>query len=66
MRIMIFKVAILLIGLGSLMICTHNLTILTKIKEMIRYCKSTGYGGKRLSTHISIVLMKVNEPAKDG
>jgi hypothetical protein len=32
-RIMIFKVVTLSIRLGSLMICTHNLTILTKTKE---------------------------------
>jgi hypothetical protein len=55
-RIMIFKISILLIGLGSLMICTHNLIILTKTKEMIRYCESFGYGGKTLSTHVSIIL----------
>jgi hypothetical protein len=27
------KIAILLIGLGSLMICTHDQTIITKTKE---------------------------------
>jgi hypothetical protein len=32
-RIMIFKIAILLSHLGSLMICTHDLFILTKTKE---------------------------------
>jgi hypothetical protein len=43
-RITIFKIADLLIGLGSLMICTHDLTVFTK-KETINYCKSFGYGG---------------------
>jgi hypothetical protein len=44
-RFMIFKIVILLIGLGSLMICTHDLTVLAKIKEMIRYCRSHAFGG---------------------
>jgi hypothetical protein len=43
---MIFKIVNLLIGLGSLMICTHDLTVLTKIKEMTRYWESFGYGAK--------------------
>jgi hypothetical protein len=46
MRITTFKIANLLIGLGSLMICTHDVTTLTKRKEMTRYCKSFRYGGK--------------------
>jgi hypothetical protein len=46
MRITIFKIANLLIGLGSLMICTHNLTVLTKTKEMTYHCGNFGYGGK--------------------
>jgi hypothetical protein len=33
--IMIFKVSILLDGLSSLMICTYDLTVLTKTEEMI-------------------------------
>jgi hypothetical protein len=32
-RITIFMIAMLLIRLGSLMICTHNLTILTQKKK---------------------------------
>jgi hypothetical protein len=43
---MIFKIANLFVGLGSLMICTENLTVLNKTKEMTRYCGSFGYGGK--------------------
>jgi hypothetical protein len=43
---MIFKVAALLSRLGSLMIYTQDLTVLTKIKEMTRYCESFGYSGK--------------------
>jgi hypothetical protein len=27
-----------------------NLIVLTKIKEIIRYCETFGYGGKTLST----------------
>jgi hypothetical protein len=46
MSITIFKIVILFIGLGSLMACTHDLTVLTKTKQMIRYCESFGYGGK--------------------
>jgi hypothetical protein len=56
---MIFKIVNLLIGLGSLMICTHNLTVLTKLKETTRYCESFGYCGKTLSTHISINLTEL-------
>jgi hypothetical protein len=44
-RIMIFKIDNLLIGLGSLMICTHDLTIFTKTKETIHYCELFGYSG---------------------
>jgi hypothetical protein len=62
---MIFKIVNLLIGLGNLMICTHGLTILTKTKERTYYCESFGYGGKTLSTHVSIVLTKVSVPAED-
>jgi hypothetical protein len=46
MRITVFKVSILLSRLGSLMTCIHDLTALTKTKEMISYCGSFGYGGK--------------------
>jgi hypothetical protein len=41
------------------MICTHDLTILTKTKEMIRYCGSYVFGGKTLSAIISIILMEL-------
>jgi hypothetical protein len=66
MRIMIFMISILLDGLGSLMICTHYLIILTKTKEAILYCESFRYGGKTLSTHISIILAQVSIPTKNG
>jgi hypothetical protein len=59
MRIMIFKIADLLIGLGSLMICTHDLTVLTKTKETICYCELFRYSGKTLSTIISTVLTEL-------
>jgi hypothetical protein len=65
MRITIFKIVILLIRLGSLMICTHELIMLTKIKETICYCELLGYGGKTLSIHVSIILTRVSVPAKD-
>jgi hypothetical protein len=45
-RIMIFKVATLLTRLGSLLICTHDLTALTTTKETIHYCESYMFGGK--------------------
>jgi hypothetical protein len=35
------------------------LIVLTKIKEMIRYCKSFRYGGKTPSTHVSIDLTEL-------
>jgi hypothetical protein len=51
-RIMIFKIVILLSWLGSFMICTHGLIVLTKTKEMIRYCGSYAFDGKSaLNTH---------------
>jgi hypothetical protein len=59
-------ISILLDGLGSLMICTHYLIILTKTKEAILYCESFRYGGKTLSTHISIILVQVSIPTKNG
>jgi hypothetical protein len=65
MRIVIFKISVLLIGLSILMIYTHDLIILTKIKERICYYESLRYGGKTLSTHVSIVLMRVSVPAED-
>jgi hypothetical protein len=42
------------------------LIILTKRKEMTRYYESFGYGGKSLSTHISIILMKVSVSIEEG
>jgi hypothetical protein len=51
----IFKIVNLLIGLGSLRICTHDLTILTKTKD----------NDPRLQI-VSIVLTKVSIPAEVG
>jgi hypothetical protein len=45
-RFMIFRIVVLLIGLGSLMICTHILIVFTKTKEMTRYCGLHTFGGK--------------------
>jgi xanthine/uracil/vitamin C permease (AzgA family) len=39
MIIMILNIVNLFDGLGRLMICTHDLIVLTKIKEMTRYCE---------------------------
>jgi hypothetical protein len=36
-----------------------------KKKEKIRYCESFKYGGKTLSTIISIILTQVNVPAEN-
>jgi hypothetical protein len=47
------------------MICTHDLTILTKIKETIRYCKSFRYGGITLSNNVANDLTHVSLPAED-
>jgi hypothetical protein len=66
MRIMIFNIVILLIGLGSLMICTHDPIILTKTKQTTLYCELFGYGGKTLLTNVSSILMQVSVPTKDG
>jgi hypothetical protein len=65
-KITIFKDAILLSGLGSLMICTHELTILNKPKEMIRYCKSFSYGGVTLSNIVANNLTHVSVPIENG
>jgi hypothetical protein len=65
-RIMIFKIANFLIGLGNLMICTHDLIVLTKTKEMIRYCGSHAFSGKMLSTIVCIILMQVSVPVENG
>jgi hypothetical protein len=46
LKIMIFKIAVLFIGLGSSMTSTYDLTVLTKTKEMTRYCGSNVFDGK--------------------
>jgi hypothetical protein len=53
-RIMIFKVATMLSRLDTLMICTQDLIILNKTKEMIRYYESFGYDGKIILKHTFI------------
>jgi hypothetical protein len=45
-RFTTFKIAIMLILLGDLMTCTHDLIVLTKTKEMTCYCGSHAFGGK--------------------
>jgi hypothetical protein len=45
-RITIFKIIILIIQLGNLMICTHDLIVLIKTKETTRYCESFEFNGK--------------------
>jgi hypothetical protein len=59
-RFTIFNIVVLLLRLHSLLICTHDLIILTKTKEMIRYCVSHIFSGKTLSTIVSIVLTQVS------
>jgi hypothetical protein len=66
MRITIFKIINLLIGLSSLTTCAHDLTILTKIKEMTRYCESFGYGGKCALEKCLYRYNRVSVPAEDG
>jgi hypothetical protein len=66
MRITTFKIVNLLIELGSLMICTHNLTALTKTKETNHYYESFRYGGKSALTNTSNELMHVSLPAEEG
>jgi hypothetical protein len=48
------------------MICTHELTILNKPKEMIRYCKSFSYGGVTLSNIVANNLTHVSVPIENG
>jgi hypothetical protein len=66
MRIMIFKIVVLLDGLSSLMISTHDLNLLTKTKEMTRYCELFGYGGSTLSNIVANDLMHISVPVEDG
>jgi hypothetical protein len=42
----LFKIVNLLIRLGSLMICTHDLTVLTKTKETPANVNRSDYSGK--------------------
>jgi hypothetical protein len=63
---MIFKIVNLFIGLGSLMICPHDLTVLTKTKEMTCYCKSFGYGGKDALDKCFYCSNRVSVPTEDG
>jgi Mn2+/Fe2+ NRAMP family transporter len=65
-KISIFKIAVLFIGLSSLMPCTHDLTVLTKIKEMTRYCESFGYSGRNTLINVSNDLTHVSVPIKEG
>jgi hypothetical protein len=64
-RITVFKIAIFLIRLGNLMICTHDLITLTKAKEMTRYCGSNTFGGKVGLNTVSIELMQVSVPIEN-
>jgi hypothetical protein len=61
-----FKIAVLFFGLGSLMTCTHGLTIITKIKEMACYCESFRYSDRNALTNISNDLTHVSLPVEDG
>jgi hypothetical protein len=60
-----FKITDLLIGFGSLMICTHDLTIFTKTKGMAHYCRSFGYGGKGILNKRFYHSKGVSVPAED-
>jgi hypothetical protein len=64
---MIFNVAIMLSQLGSLMICTHDLYILTKRKKkIICYYKSFGYGGQVALDKRFYRSNEVSVPAENG
>jgi hypothetical protein len=65
-KIMIFNIVILFIGLGSLMTCTHDLTVVTKTKETTRYCESFGYGGKSALDKHFYRSNGVSVPTKEG
>jgi hypothetical protein len=65
-KILIFKIAVLFIRLGSLMICTHDLAIVKKQKKTIRYCGSYVFSGKiTLNTHF-YYFNRVSIPAAEG
>jgi hypothetical protein len=67
MRNTIFNVAILLSQLGSLVICTHNLYVLTKKKKkQSAIVDRSDTVAKALLTNVSIVLTKVSVPAEEG
>jgi hypothetical protein len=45
---------------------THDLIIITKKNEMIRYCESHAIGGKVALSIVSINLTQVSIPAENG
>jgi hypothetical protein len=64
---MIFKIFFLFIGLGSLMICAHDLIVLNKTKEIIlTKMNHSDAVAKLLLTHVSIVLIQVSVPVENG
>jgi hypothetical protein len=48
------------------MICTHDLYVLAKRKEMTRYCESFGYGGKDALDKRFYYSNGVSVPAEEG
>jgi hypothetical protein len=42
------------------------LIVLTKRKEMVRYCETFGYGGTTLSNIVANDLTHVSVPVEDG
>jgi hypothetical protein len=58
-KIRIFKIANLLIGLGSLMLCTHDLTVLTKQKKQSAIVHHSDTVAKTLSTNIYIIITEL-------
>jgi hypothetical protein len=65
-RITIFKIVILFVGLDSLKTRTHDLTVRTKTKETAHYCKSFGYGGKGTLDKHFYHSNGVSVPAEEG
>jgi hypothetical protein len=47
------------------MTCTHDLIVLSKTIEMIRYCESHAYSGKNALNTVTNDLTQVSVPAKD-
>jgi hypothetical protein len=65
-EIMTFKLVIKFIWSDNLMQYKLDLIILTKTKEIIRYCESHAYSGKVALNNVTNNLTYVSVPTEDG